>query len=91
MLGLNKSSKRIPIFVETIDEAFSRIKEGETVNSRSWFEKVLADFFGKLLYGKDILESDVRLDYELSNGSFARLTILEAMTRMLPEFVAAAR
>ena len=91
MLGLNKSSKRIPIFVETIDEAFSRIREGETVNSKSWFEKVLAPFFGKLLYGKDILESDVRVNYELPDGAFLRLTILETILRLQPEFVAAAR
>ena len=82
---------KIPVIVRTAEEKLSTLKAGDSVESIVWFQQLLSPIFGKLLYGEDVIEKDMRVDFENADGSFARLTLLDTVIQMQADFLAAAR
>ena len=68
-IGIQQVSKKIPLILTSLDERFSKIKEGERFDLSTALDEVSMQVIAKTLFGEDAQDENYPVNYERLNGT----------------------
>ena len=75
LIGINHSSKYIPIIVQQMQDMKKLFKKDETVDFSIEAPKIFFNIISKILFGKDLSENAGLLSYKASDGTIEKMEI----------------
>lgn len=78
-IGINHTSKFIPMFMGYMEQNFSKIEVGEVINFSQMSNTTIFSIIQAILYGKDIHDKCDPCNYECKDGSIKQLKLYDCV------------
>jgi hypothetical protein len=76
-IGINHSSKFIPMFLDYMEQNFSKVKIDEVINFSQMSNTTIFSIIQAILYGKDIHIKCDPCEYECKNGTITKMKLYD--------------